>query len=217
MFYITTFTWGLYELARSDYFPNTINCWTDYPHYPMPFTLRMLYLFELGFYFHALFAHFVMETKRSDFWPLFFHHVVTIWLIYFSYVVKFWRIGHLVLLVHDINDIPLEVGKLFIYMGKQGVANVLFVFLIVSWMASRLGLLPFKIIYSTWNESIHVIPADVLPFYHAFNYALMFLVCLHVYWFGLIMKIAVNTVVQKADIEDNRETIKDGGKKVKAN
>lgn len=122
----------------------------------------------------------------------------------------------MVLLVHDINDIPLEVGKALIYMGRTVLPNIMFVFLIVSWIGSRLGLLPFKIIYSTWNESITQIPTDVIPFYHAFNYALMFLVVLHVYWFALILKVAYRTVVQNKEIADHREE-HDGGKKVKKN
>jgi hypothetical protein len=119
-----------------------------------------------------------------------------------------------VLLCHDINDIPLEVGKALIYMGKKTAPNVLFAFLIISWAVSRLGLLPFKVIYSAYNESIMVIPIDILPFYYAFNYALMFLVCLHVYWFGMILKVAIRTVKTK-EIKDHREERDGGSKKIK--
>jgi ceramide synthetase len=48
-----------------------------------------------------------------------FHHLVTIWLIWFSYVVGYWKIGLLVLVVHDIADIPLEAAKAFSNMGMQ--------------------------------------------------------------------------------------------------
>jgi sphingoid base N-palmitoyltransferase len=46
-------------------------------------------MFQLGFYWHSLYAHFAYEVKRKDFWPLLLHHVVTIGLIYFSYVIGF--------------------------------------------------------------------------------------------------------------------------------
>ena len=38
------------------------------------------------------------------------HHMATISLLYFSWAVNFVRIGTLVLVVHDIADIPLSVS-----------------------------------------------------------------------------------------------------------
>jgi TLC domain len=53
----------------------------------------------------------VFDTKRSDFWQHFVHHLVTMALITLSWVTNFVRMGTLVMLIHDISDVPLEIAK----------------------------------------------------------------------------------------------------------
>jgi len=119
LFYVIACIYGGTIVWKCDYFPDTIRCWLGWPNIPITFSEKMYYLFQLGFYWHSLYAHFKYEVKRSDFWPLFFHHIVTIWLIYFSYVTNFHRIGILVLLCHDPNDVCFEFGKLWVYKQQK--------------------------------------------------------------------------------------------------
>ena len=73
-------------------------------------------MIETGFYY-ALLIGSVFDVKRSDFWELVFHHVLTIGLLSISWTINFVRVGTLVLISHDISDIFLEGGKLVRY-GK---------------------------------------------------------------------------------------------------
>jgi TLC domain len=68
------------------------------------------------------------DTKRSDFWQHFVHHLVTMALITLSWVTNFVRMGTLVMLIHDISDVPLEVAK---------VSAALYTLLILSCTHSR--------------------------------------------------------------------------------
>ena len=46
----------------------------------------------------------------QDFNQLLAHHVATVVLLLFCYIVSMVQLGMLILIVHDISDIPLEVS-----------------------------------------------------------------------------------------------------------
>ena len=46
------------------------------------------------------------------------HHVATIALLYFSWIMNFVRIGTLVLIVHDVADVPMAVGGFVFYQNR---------------------------------------------------------------------------------------------------
>jgi ceramide synthetase len=205
-FYITSTSFGLYFVFTGGFFPETANCWRNWPNIPISPGLRMYELFQLGFYWHSLYAHFVYEVKRSDYWPLLLHHIATIMLIQFSYQLKFHRIGLLIVVAHDVNDVFFEIGKLFVYMGKERITNILFVFLLISWVTTRLGIYPFMLIYSAALESITLIPYDIAPCWAPLNVFLLFLLTLHIYWFGLMLRMAARVIRGKEKkIIDSRE------------
>jgi len=112
----------------------------------------------------------------------------------------------LVLCSHDVNDLFLEIGKTFVYREKKTMTNIWFGVIIISWVALRLVLFPFVIIRSTIYESIEHIPVDIFPFYYSLNACLLFLVVLHVYWFGLMIRMLVRVVSgQEKTVVDSRE------------
>jgi len=206
LFYITSTTLGIGFVVTCDWFPETANCWRGYPNHVITPALHFFTLFQLGFYWHSLYAHFVYEVKRSDYWPLLLHHIATIFLIHFSYQIGFFRIGLLIVVCHDVNDVFFEIGKCFVYLQKEKVTNILFVFLLISWAVTRLGIFPFMLIYSTLFESQNIIPFDIAPFWLIFNATLVFLLTLHIYWFGLMLRMAVRVVRGKEKkIVDSRE------------
>ena len=51
----------------------------------------------------------------QDFTQMIVHHVATIALLYFSWIMNFVRIGTLVLIVHDVADVPMAVGDFVFY------------------------------------------------------------------------------------------------------
>jgi len=208
IFYFISWCWGMYEVLNCDWFPETSNCWNSFPEIPpMETSLKMYYIFQFGFYWHSLYAHLTMEITRSDFWPLLFHHVVTILLIYVSYQLGFYRIGLLVVVAHDTNDVIFEIGKIFVYREMKIMMNACFILIMISWVITRLGIFPFIIIRSTLFESIEYVPWDLAPhmFYYEFNFGLIFLLCLHIYWFWLMIQILIRSL-KGTPVTDVRET-----------
>jgi len=214
--YLIMWIWGLILVYHCDWFPETKNCWKGFPNFEMSYWFWLYYIYQLAFYWHTLYAHLVIEVKRSDYWALLVHHVVTIWLIYFSYTMRFERIGLLVLVCHDTNDVFFEFGKTLLYMPKvpERYPNVLFGGIMISWIVTRLGLFPMYVIYSAMVESIHYTPPEIQGYYWAFNGCLLFLLCLNIYWFGLMIRMAVAKLKGNA-LEDIRE-VKDKSKQQQA-
>src|SRR5688572_22935098 len=79
------------------------------------------------------------------------------------------KIGLLVLINHDANDIPLEMGKTLVYRKSKVWVHVWFVVLILSWIVTRLGIYPYYVLTSVFNEATIYIPGDVFPFYSLFK------------------------------------------------
>jgi len=210
IFYVFVFIWELWEVYNCNWFPETENCWKGFPNMePIRFSLEVLYIFQLGFYCHSLYAHFFLEVKREDYWPMLAHHLATIFLIYFSYRIGFARIGLLVLITHDTNDIFLEIGKTLVYMDKKTATNVVFVIMILSWILTRLGIFPFMVIKSVYYEFPKHIPSPAKEqcWWIWFLGALCFLLCLHIWWFSLMLKIVYRIVTGKEKaVKDSRES-----------
>lgn len=205
-FYIISLAFGIYFTLEGELLHDTNNCWNFWPNHTKPAYIDFFYMAELGFYTHSIFAFFTMEQKRSDSWLLLVHHFVTFALIYGSYAVGFERIGILVLITHDFNDIFLELGKTYVYKKNEFMKIACMSTLIVSWMISRLWIFPFRIIYSSIFELPYHLPFDVFaPVISSFILFLCTLLTMHIYWFFLMLRIVYKKLWQGKELEDDRE------------
>ena len=68
------------------------------------------------------------------------------------------KVGCMVFLVHDINDIFMEAAKMARYCGKPSLCTALFIVFMLSWFASRIYYFPVYIIRSCLTEPITVRP-----------------------------------------------------------
>lgn len=135
------------------------------------------------------------------------HHIVTLLLLTFSWTVNFVRIGTLVLVIHDFADIPLEGAKICRYLQvSDSVSNSVFGVFTLSWIFSRLGLLPYRVIaYSCyWGLILPERPVKFFPVYYIFNALLIALQVLHVVWTVLILRVAYNAIYVDG-VKDLRE------------
>lgn len=134
---------------------------------------------------------------------MFIHHLVTILLLTFSWACNFVRIGTLVLVIHDFADIPLEGAKICRYIKASDlVSNSVFGVFTLSWIFSRLGLLPTRVIAYTSFYGLQAI--EMFPAYYIFNALLICLQVLHVIWTILILRIAYNAIYADG-VKDLRE------------
>jgi hypothetical protein len=135
------------------------------------------------------------------------HHVVTIALVTWSYAIGFLPVGVIVLIIHDLSDVPLDLLKMANYLKLEGlrgafVSEILFVTLVIDWIYFRIWLFPTKALNTTLFENREAcMPLDearnmwnlnpCIPSYFLFNALLITLYCLHIWWGFLILRLLV--------------------------
>ena len=213
--YSITWGWSIYLVffKEEPLFFNLQSQWTKwYPGEPIEPGVHWLYMVQMGFYLHCIYATLYLETIRKDFVVLMLHHVLTLGLLSISYLISYHRIGLMVLFLQDIGDITLELSKLIFYFKEQnGVecrwpeigANVGFVVFTFQYVLFRLYWLPTKALYSSLIVSMHVYPDG--PMYLLFNAMLISLYLMHLYWFKFIVQLLIKILVYGEKVSDNRE------------
>jgi len=202
LFYAFAFAFGIFTLWDKPWFADSFYCFKDYPRHVVSDREWWYYNLELGFYLSLIVSQFT-DVPKKDFMQMFIHHIVTIMLLTFSWTCNFIRIGTLVLVIHDFADIPLEAAKICRYLKTSDlVSNSVFGVFMLSWIFSRIGLLPYRVIsYSSYYALGHV---KFWPVYYIFNALLIALQILHVIWTFLILRIAYNAIYDDG-VKDLRE------------
>jgi sphingoid base N-stearoyltransferase len=197
--------WRFYAFNYDTYFNQTI-----------PSDIYWIYMINFGYYMHNLYGTAFMDVKRKDTAMLLFHHVLTLFLLEFSFLVKFYRIGTLVLLLHDVSDMLMEFTKINIYFKLRNnkkyklndyLSSVGFICFAISWWWFRIYWFCVKLLHST-NWCVYIYHKDGNPrLYTFFNFMLICLEMLHIYWFCIIVKLGykVLTGQMKDGVEDTRE------------
>lgn len=75
---------------------------------------------------------------------------------------SFMKVGTMVFLCHDINDVFMECAKMAKYTDAKHLPNVIFGFFTLTWICSRLIYFPLFVIRSVWSEPIDVSAAEPL-------------------------------------------------------
>lgn len=174
--------------------------------------IKLYYVVQLAFWCSAL-IYITFENKRSDFAQMLTHHIATILLVGWSLVWNYWRIGLVVLILHDVGDVFLystKASKESTVCRKQ-VTEALFVTFAVVFFVARLVVYP-QVVWVTFRTGFQAYLDPVFGKYDwdrdlvgnkAGNYSmpllLGLLLCLHVFWFSLIIKIIVRTLKTSLD------------------
>ena len=105
---------GLYIGWHETWFLNKEEYFQDFPAVASE-AERWYYMVYLSFWLQSI--DFMLNltnrhytVKRKDNAEMIVHHFATISLMLFSYSVDLTRIGHCVLMIHDVNDLLLETG-----------------------------------------------------------------------------------------------------------
>eukprot|EP01028_Stygiella_incarcerata_P009242 TRINITY_DN434_c0_g1_i1.p1 TRINITY_DN434_c0_g1~~TRINITY_DN434_c0_g1_i1.p1 ORF type:complete len:301 (+),score=55.42 TRINITY_DN434_c0_g1_i1:490-1392(+) len=180
----------------------TVDLFVDYPLQPFyPFE-RLYMLVELGFYIHALVYTLKYDPKRSDWVEFVIHHLSTIVLVGVAYFTRQFRVSILILMAHNISDIFLYTAKYCKYLGWDAATDFLFIVFAGTFFLSRIVIMPFALVFATGVEVGEYMPLWSLQFP-----LFCVLQMLHVFWFGLIIKVARKKFQDGGSVEDLREKV----------
>eukprot|EP00887_Chlorella_sp_A99_P006762 scaffold3.g6762.t1 len=197
---------GGHLLLAEGWAARSADWWRGWPAQPTSAALRRQYAAQLGFYLASVWMLAAWETRRKDHAIMMTHHIATIALIGLSSALRFMRVGAVIMALHDVNDVFLEAAKLCRYAEAEGGATALLATFVLSWAATRLGYFPLVVIRSVLFEGPEVMGAPP-PLHRLFAGLLLLLLAMHVYWFGLILRIAARKATSGM-VQDVRE---DGG------
>lgn len=213
-FYLLAFIYGLRVLLDKPWFWNQQECWKGYPRQVMMPSQYWYYMIEMAFYW-SLLLRVSLDVKRKDFKEQMIHHVATIFLIGFSYSANYIRVGTIIMLVHDASDYIMECAKMFNYAGWRRTCDGLFVVFALVFIITRLVIFPVWVMYTTLYYSME----SFQPFlgYYLFNFLLVVLQVLHIFWAYLILRMAVKFVFagkvekdERSDVDESDGTEEDG-------
>ena len=233
--WVGLFLFGLYVCSSKPWFTNKYELWTAYPH-AMTLDVKWYYIFELGWYIHSQIYLMAFESetgqKRADFIAMTIHHIATLLLVSFSYLMGYSPVGCLIMLVHDVVDIPLEAALLFKEMGLSMICDIAFVTFAVFWAIFRLGIFPFYLVWtcffdipvhspmkeghpragtytSMWDFVDHYPDVGIqMPYTLEFTALLFVLVALHIYWWIMIVRMIKRYIYDghvKGDIREDAD------------
>ncbi|KAJ3085161.1 hypothetical protein HK102_000252 [Quaeritorhiza haematococci] len=210
---------GVYVLSQQNWVGSAPLFFEGWPNMPMSQLEKIYYAVGWGNYFYASVEMFASPAQRrqKDFAAMTIHHITTLFLIWFSYLWGFHRIGQVILLLHDCSDPVMELAKCFLYSGRQRLADIAFAAFALVFFVTRNVIFPVHVISSVPLYAYHD-DGSKMPFgNNTINWilvaALSTLEVLHIYWFYLIMRIAIKAVrssgvqgdVRDHDLDDDDE------------
>lgn len=221
---------GWYIGLQETWFMKKEEYYKDYP-YNLNETQRWYSLIYLAFWFQSIdfmlnLTNSHYKVKRKDNAEMLVHHFVTITLMSFSYFTDLTRAGLCILMIHDVNDLILETGKVFVYMQWETVSNVMFGVFALVWFLVRWVFYSYNVVHGAYAYGFSDIVAPILEagsfqginanvWYWAWVGYVGFLgalLALHVYWGVLIVRMIVKVLgdgnVEK-DIRSDSETEED--------
>ncbi|KAF5664824.1 sphingosine n-acyltransferase lag1 [Fusarium heterosporum] len=136
IYYFTCWSVGMYIYATSPYWLNLRAMWTNWPNRELSKLMKVYMLAQLAFWLQQLIVVNI-EKRRKDYWQMISHHIVTIALVYCSYRYGLTRVGNVVLILMDLNDLIFSVAKCLKYLRLQRLCDITFGVFVVSWVFCR--------------------------------------------------------------------------------
>jgi hypothetical protein len=159
--------------------------------------VRPYLMVQLGYHLFSLISH-LSSTPKNDFMEMLLHHTMTVFLITLAYFMNYVAMSHLVLFTHDAGDVFCYFSKLFVDTKYKVITILLAPGVLVSWGYMRLYIFPFDLIRAACYDNPK---AEEIYGVTVLGGMLHFLLCLHVYWYLLFIKM-IHRAIFLHEVED---------------
>ncbi|KAF5229569.1 hypothetical protein FANTH_14139 [Fusarium anthophilum] len=154
VYYATCWSVGTYIYASSSYWLDLQAMWTNWPNREISGLMKIYMLAQLAFWLQQMIV-INIEKRRKDHWQMLSHHIVTIALVYCSYRYGLTRVGNVVLILMDFNDLVFSIAKCLKYMKLQSLCDFMFGSFVVSWVLCRHTAFPM-VCWSVYAHSLAI-------------------------------------------------------------
>jgi len=217
-YWFPMWVWCAWIVVEGNWLIDTKECWRGFPNQPKTPSVTWFYTVQLAFYIYIQIAHVFLDVKRKDFWPMLVHHFLTIGLIMGSWWFTYFRMGMVVFFSMDFVDVIIEFAKIFKNLKWEKTSAFFFINLLFFWVFFRMGVFPYKVLFSVYSEveAVHIEEGYFDYTYNewwVFNMTLWALQVLQVYWFGVILH-ALYRLIVTGKVEDVTDKQVDKAKKM---
>ena len=167
-------------------------------------------LFTYGYHVQKFLEHLMIaiDDRDNDWREMFIHHVASMSLYPGFLFGNIIGVGVVLAWLHDIADIFVNITRLFNVLDLKVPTLAAYLVMVAVWAYTRLYILPFYIykisVELNWPDHLsHFAPLKWLELVF-----LMVMQLLHIYWFGLFMKIGYRALT-KGELKDVINTIEE--------
>lgn len=155
-------------------------------------------------YFMIFTAYYIVDIfyiwTANERWMMITHHASTLSMIFFSIALRVPVIGLVIMLLHDVVDVPLYFGKILLYLGYENAKDVSLVIFAILCTWFRMINYPFVVYNTIMNE-----PFNLKVLYNITCDLLCVLMVCHIIWYYKIISVVVDALKGGANkIRDNR-------------
>ena len=203
-YYATVSIYGTLSISWEPFIRDVFDV---YPN-QVPQKVYWYYMIQLSFYIWMSVCM-MWDVRKKDFVQMSLHHATTVVLLVTSYSWQLTNMGSLIMLLMDIADPFLELGKIFKYLGKETPSLISFITFLLSFVGLRVCFYPFLVnypcLFHTWELAVHMEKEYV---YYVLNIALIILLLLNIGWTVLIFNVLIKKLQsgQMQDVRSDDET-----------
>ncbi|KAF8138416.1 TLC domain-containing protein [Boletus edulis] len=231
--------WGFRIMSQlPTYWYKTEHFFHGYPHWDMLPDLKQYYLVHFAYWCQQLIVLLLrLEKPRKDHNELVVHHIVTILLVGGSYLLNMTLIGNAVFMSMDIPDVflavsiflsrpfasshyPRQISKILNYLQLTHAKLVAFIVFLCIWTYFR-HYLNIVMLWSVWYQYDLVPEANrvwrpeagvwlVWWMKHQIFLLLLMLQILNLFWYYLILRIALRSLKPSTMTDDRSDDEDDG-------
>ncbi|KAJ6445067.1 LOW QUALITY PROTEIN: TRAM1-like protein & fumonisin [Purpureocillium lavendulum] len=147
---------GFWLYRSSSYYLGMEALWTDWPDRELSGPMKTYFLAQLAFWIQQIVVVNI-EKRRSDHWPMVWHHIVTVMLVGGSYAYHQTKVGNLIMVLMDTVELFLPLAKCLKYLELRKACDATFVVFMAWWFVARHGFF-LRICWSIYAELPRVVP-----------------------------------------------------------
>jgi ceramide synthetase len=159
-------------------------------------------MIQLGVHIFSVFEMIVIKRKTErKFYEYLLHHFVAATLILFSMMCNEITAGSMILIIHDLSDILIALGRAFVetkYLTKINAAT-LYIIMTIAWIYLRIIVFPFCLLANVYANK--PTPQDewyMISFEYGYLLIMAFVLYgMHIFWTYFLIKLGLRSVTGK--------------------